>query len=66
MGTTVTITGQNFTKKSRVSFNGTPAAVVSQTATEIVTTVPGGASDGHITVTTRAGTATSPKIFKVT
>jgi hypothetical protein len=39
---------------------------LSDTATQIVTTVPAGATTGRITVTTTAGTATSSKTFTVT
>jgi uncharacterized protein (TIGR03437 family) len=65
-GTTVTITGQNLSRATQVAFNGTPATIVSDTATQIVTTVPAGATTGHISVTTRAGTATSTRTFTVT
>jgi hypothetical protein len=39
---------------------------VPDTATRIVTTVPAGAGQGHISVTTVAGTATSAGTFTVT
>jgi IPT/TIG domain len=65
-GTTVTITGQNLAGATAVAFGGTPAAIVSATATQIVTTVPAGAATGPITVTTPAGTATSHGSFTVT
>ena len=64
--TTVTITGHNLTGASEVTFNGTPAAVVSDTATTVVTAVPAGASVGQVSVTTAAGTATSTGIFSPT
>src|SRR5204862_58704 len=41
-GTTVTITGKNLSGTTKVAFNGTPAFVVSATATQIVTRVPVG------------------------
>jgi streptogramin lyase len=65
-GTTVTITGQNLSGATKVAFNGTPAAITSDTATQIVTDVPAGATTGHISVTTPAGTATSKATFTVT
>jgi hypothetical protein len=43
-----------------VIFNGTPATVVSASATQIVTTVPTGATTGPISVTVDGQTATSP------
>ncbi|HEV3289243.1 MAG TPA: IPT/TIG domain-containing protein, partial [Streptosporangiaceae bacterium] len=65
-GTTVTITGQNLSGATKVAFNATVATVVSDIATKIVTTVPAGATTGHISVTTPAGTATSSATFTVT
>jgi IPT/TIG domain len=65
-GTTVTITGQNLSGATKVAFNGTSATIVSDTATQIVTEVPAGATTGHISVTTSAGTATSTAAFTVT
>ena len=51
---------------TKVSFGGTAATIVSDTATWVVTKVLTGALTGPILVTTAAGTATSIKIFKVT
>ncbi len=62
----MTITGRNLPGATEVAFNGTPATIVSDTATQIVTTVPAGATTGRISVTTPAGTATSTKTFTVT
>jgi IPT/TIG domain len=62
----VTITGVNLSAATAVAFGGTAAAIVSATATQIVTTVPAGAASGRITVTTPAGTATSRHSFTVT
>src|SRR5207244_10572469 len=64
--TTVTITGRNLLNATQVAFHGTPATIVSNSATQIVTTVPAGATTGRITVKTPKGTATSAKAFKVT
>jgi streptogramin lyase len=66
VGTTVTITGRNLARAIGVAFHGTPATIVSDTSTKIVVTVPVGATTGHISVTTRAGTATSNGTFRVT
>ena len=49
-----------------LAFHGVPAIMVSNSSTKIVTTVPVGATSGHITVTTSAGTATSNGTFRVT
>jgi IPT/TIG domain len=65
-GTTVTLTGQNLSAATAVAFGGTPAAIVSATATQILTTVSAGAATGPITVATPAGTATSHTSFTVT
>ena len=65
-GTTVTLTGYNFTGATRVTFNGEPASsftVVS--ATSITVSVPGGATIGLVSVTTPSGTGTCVSIFKV-
>ena len=53
-GTTITITGTNFDVgpvNNVVTFNGTAAPVTSSTPTQIVTTVPAGATSGPIAVT---------------
>jgi hypothetical protein len=62
----VTITGQNLSGATHVALNGTDATIASDTATQIVTTVPTGATTGPVTVTTPAGTATSTGSFTVT
>jgi hypothetical protein len=64
-GAPVTITGLNLGSATAVAFNGVKATITSESATTVVTAVPTGASTGHITVTTPAGTATSAKAFKV-
>jgi virginiamycin B lyase len=62
-GTTVTIKGQNLSGATNVAFNGTAATIISNTAYKIVMQVPASATAGPITVTTRAGTATSTQPF---
>jgi gliding motility-associated-like protein len=67
-GTTVTITGTNFSATSAnntVMFNGTTAVVTASTATSITCTVPSGATTGKITVTVSGNTATSASDFTV-
>ena len=62
----VTITGTNLARTTAVAFNGLAATIVSVDAHRVVVDVPGGATTGHITATTPAGTATSTSIFNVT
>src|ERR1051325_599678 len=67
-GTSVSITGSNFDtvpSGNRVSFNGTRSVVSAATATSMTTTVPTGASSGHIPDATPAGTGVSSDYFFV-
>lgn len=67
-GTTVNIHGTGFSlnpAENAVSFDGAAAQILSNTATEIVTRVPDGATTGPLTVTTPTGTATSRTPFVV-
>ena len=57
-GSTVVITGTNFTNATSVKFNGLAATYVVNSATQITTTVPTGATTGPISVTNAVGTAT--------
>jgi hypothetical protein len=50
--TSVTINGTNLAGANKVTFNGKPAAILSNTNTAIVTQVPLGATTGVISVTT--------------
>lgn len=61
----VTITGTNFISPSAVRFNGVDASFTTNSTTEIIATVPTGATTGPITVTTSQGTATSSTNFTV-
>ena len=65
VGTTVTLTGTNFTGATAVSFNGTAAPFTVISATSIVTSVPSGAKTGKISVTTPGGTVSSTANFTV-
>jgi cytochrome c peroxidase len=65
-GTGVTITGTNFTGATAVSFNGHPATFTVSNSGTVTTTVPAGATNGPITVTTLDGTATSAASFTIT
>ncbi|MBX2964146.1 MAG: gliding motility-associated C-terminal domain-containing protein [Cyclobacteriaceae bacterium] len=69
VGTTVTITGTNFSTTladNTVRFNGTIATVTASTTASITTTVPPSATTGPITVMVAGNTATSSTNFIVT
>ena len=65
IATAVVLTGTDFTAATTVTFNGTAAAFTVNSATQISTVVPGGASSGPVSVTTPSGTATSIGSFTV-
>src|SRR5207248_10611 len=65
VGTSVTISGTNFTGATVVAFNGTSASFTVTSATAIQATVPAGATSGSLSVTTPGGTATSAGSFTV-
>src|SRR5206468_3163211 len=65
VGTSVTISGTNFTGATAVTFNGTSATFSATSATTIQATVPAGATTGPVSVTTPGGTATSASAFTV-
>lgn len=65
IGSTVTITGQNFNGATGVKFNGASATFSAVSATQITATVPAVATTGPITVTTSGGTAGSAASFIV-
>jgi len=68
VGSTVRIQGSGFSttiSQNSVSFNGTSATVTSATATELVVTVPSGATTGLVAVTAPTGTAFSPAAYVV-
>ena len=64
-GGSVTITGSNLGGATAVTFAGSPAAILTDAPTSVTATVPVGAADGTVSVTTPTGTATSPSIFHV-
>ena len=66
VGTSVTITGTNFTSASSVAFNGTSASFTVNSSTQITATVPTGATTGTIGVIAPGGLATSSGSFTVT
>jgi predicted extracellular nuclease len=59
IGTSLVITGTNFTGATSVTINGLVAVFVVNSNTQITATVPSGATTGSITVTTPGGTAAS-------
>jgi YD repeat-containing protein len=68
VGTTVTIQGTGYSvtpAQDTVTFNGTAATVTSATTTQLVVTVPSGATTGTIGVTSPGGSATSGSAFTV-
>ncbi len=66
VGTKVIIMGTNLAGATKVKFNGVAATVTKDTATEIKTKVPAGATTGKIKVTTPGGTVKSTTDFTVT
>lgn len=68
VGTTVTITGTNFSVNpilNTVLFNGTKATVTSATATQLTVIVPSGATTGSITVIVGENSVVSSDSFTV-
>ncbi len=68
VGTPVDITGTGFDPEAshdEVTFNGVEATVEEATATDLIVTVPEGASTGHIAVTVSGHSATSTGEFTV-
>lgn len=65
VGTTVHILGNSLTAPATVTFNGTPAVVTSVLPSQIVTTVPPGATTGKVVVTIPNATLTSNTVFQV-
>jgi IPT/TIG domain len=68
-GTQITIYGSGFSStpsQNSVSFNGTAATVVSASSTQLVVTIPTGATSGSISVATGGTTVNSVSAFTVT
>jgi PKD repeat protein len=64
-GTSVNIQGDNFTAATSVAFNGTAATFILDSSTNVTATVPNGATNGPISVTTPEGTARSSASYTV-
>ncbi|MBN1689819.1 MAG: IPT/TIG domain-containing protein, partial [Dehalococcoidia bacterium] len=62
-GTTVVITGANFTGATAVAFGGVPASGFTVDSDTQITAIVGNGLPGRITVTTPSGTGTSTGIF---
>ncbi len=65
IGSQIEITGTGFTGATAVSFNGTAASFTPSSDSEIMATVPAGATSGTVSVTTPAGTGASVSPFGV-
>lgn len=65
VGARVKILGNNLTGSTAVSFNGTAATFIVASNTEIIATVPAGATTGFVTVTTPSATLTSNLAFRI-
>jgi hypothetical protein len=65
VGTSVVITGTNFTGATSVTFNGVTATFTVNSATQITATVPTTATTGPIRVTTPGGTGSSLTNFTI-
>lgn len=65
LGARIIILGTDLTGASSVTFNGRSAMFHLLSSTEIVATVPTGATTGYVTVTTPTGTLTSNVPFRV-
>ncbi|UOE33022.1 FG-GAP-like repeat-containing protein [Hymenobacter monticola] len=59
VGTSVVITGTNFTAGMTVMFNGTAATFVLNSATQLTAVVPAGATSGPVSITNAGGTGSS-------
>jgi len=65
VGTSVTISGTNFSGATAVTFNAVSASFTVNSATAITASVPAGATTGPISVTTAGDTATRASSFTV-
>jgi len=65
IGSSVVILGTNLTGATSVTFNGAAAEFTVVSSSEIIATVPAGATTGPVVVTTPNGTLRSNKTFRV-
>lgn len=69
VGTSVMVSGSNFSSnpaQDTVTFNGTSATISSASATQLVVSVPSGATTGPLTISSPAGSVTTSESFTVT
>ncbi|MEP4531525.1 MAG: IPT/TIG domain-containing protein [Cyclobacteriaceae bacterium] len=64
-GDEITISGSNLAEATAVHFGTISASIVSNSDTEIIATVPEGATTGKVSVTTAGGVGISPSDFTV-
>jgi uncharacterized repeat protein (TIGR01451 family) len=64
-GSSVVISGSNFTAVSAVTFNGTPATFTGNSSSQITAVVPATATTGTISVVAGGGTGTSASTFTI-
>ena len=64
-GSSLTVTGLNFTGATEVDFAGIPTAFTVQSVSNLVLTVPLSAVEGPVTIVTPAGIVTSPFVYTV-
>ncbi len=65
VGSPAVILGTDFTGSTQVTFNGAPASFTIVSPSEIIATVPTGATSGSIYVTTPSGTLKSNRLFYI-
>lgn len=67
VGSSITITGTNFTgaTAANVKIGGTPVASITSNSGTVIVAVIGNGTSGNVTITTAGGTATSSQIFNV-
>jgi uncharacterized repeat protein (TIGR01451 family) len=66
VGSSLVVTGANFSSASAVTFNGVSAPFTVNSATRITATVPTNSTSGNLSVTVPTGTALSTNSFNVT
>ena len=63
VGATVHILGANLAAPASVAFNGRPAEITSISPTQIIATVPAGATSGQVEVTIAGRTLSTGKVI---